>query len=95
MIAPSGSGARAPMALWPATTMHAKVPQCALGCIAQLVEQLTLNQRVAGSNPATPTNNIKSFRVMHGTACAGWQPIGNRRKRRTVDAAAILLVFTD
>ena len=26
------------------------------GCIAQLVEQLTLNQRVAGSNPATPTN---------------------------------------
>ena len=26
-----------------------------LGCIAQLVEQLTLNQRVAGSSPATPT----------------------------------------
>src|SRR5208282_5950360 len=28
------------------------------GCIAQLVEQLTLNQRVAGSSPAAPT--IKS-----------------------------------
>ena len=26
------------------------------GCIAQLVEQLTLNQRVAGSSPAAPTN---------------------------------------
>ena len=25
------------------------------GCLAQLVEQLTLNQRVAGSNPAAPT----------------------------------------
>src|SRR4051812_44696108 len=26
------------------------------GCVAQLVEQLTLNQRVQGSNPCTPTN---------------------------------------
>ncbi len=26
------------------------------GPLAQLVEQLTLNQRVAGSNPARPTN---------------------------------------
>jgi hypothetical protein len=26
------------------------------GCIAQLVEQLTLNQRVEGSSPSTPTN---------------------------------------
>jgi hypothetical protein len=25
------------------------------GCIAQLVEQLTLNQRVEGSSPSTPT----------------------------------------
>src|SRR5262245_11000808 len=31
------------------------------GCIAQLVEQLTLNQRVAGSSPATPTNKIKDL----------------------------------
>ena len=29
------------------------------GCIAQLVEQLTLNQRAAGSSPAAPTNVFK------------------------------------
>ncbi len=28
----------------------------AVGSLAQLVEQLTLNQLVAGSNPARPTN---------------------------------------
>jgi hypothetical protein len=28
-----------------------------LGCIAQLVEQLTLNQRVVGSNPTAPTSS--------------------------------------
>jgi hypothetical protein len=32
------------------------------GCIAQLVEQLTLNQRVVGSNPTTPTMAPKGFR---------------------------------
>ena len=32
-----------------------------LGRIAQLVEQLTLNQRVAGSIPAAPTNKIKGL----------------------------------
>src|SRR6516165_1770886 len=31
------------------------------GCIAQLVEQLTLNQRVAGSSPAAPTNLFKDL----------------------------------
>ena len=31
----------------------------AAGRIAQLVEQLTLNQRVQGSNPCAPTNEIK------------------------------------
>ncbi len=30
------------------------------GCVAQLVEQLTLNQRVQGSNPCTPTNQVKA-----------------------------------
>ncbi len=29
----------------------------AIGRIAQLVEQLTLNQRVLGSNPSAPTNH--------------------------------------
>jgi hypothetical protein len=31
------------------------------GRIAQLVEQLTLNQRVQGSSPCAPTNEIKSL----------------------------------
>ena len=31
------------------------------GRIAQLVEQLTLNQRVQGSNPCAPTNEIKDL----------------------------------
>ena len=32
-----------------------------VGRIAQLVEQLTLNQRVAGSSPAAPTNEINAL----------------------------------
>ena len=42
------------------------------GCIAQLVEQLTLNQRVAGSSPATPTNKINEIAKLYvpqKTAC--------------------------
>jgi hypothetical protein len=35
------------------------IPRC--GRIAQLVEQLTLNQRVQGSSPCAPTNEIKDF----------------------------------
>jgi hypothetical protein len=31
------------------------------GRIAQLVEQLTLNQRVQGSSPCAPTNEIKDL----------------------------------
>ena len=34
---------------------------CFGGRIAQLVEQLTLNQRVAGSSPAAPTILINSL----------------------------------
>ncbi len=30
------------------------------GPLAQLVEQLTLNQRVAGSSPARPTNKLNT-----------------------------------
>ena len=33
------------------------------GRIAQLVEQLTLNQRVVGSNPTAPTNQINDLAV--------------------------------
>ena len=33
------------------------------GRLAQLVEQLTLNQRVAGSNPAAPTSKSLDFLI--------------------------------
>src|ERR1700674_470061 len=53
------------------------------GCIAQLVEQLTLNQRVAGSSPATPTNEIKELHAIVpnlifivGTHC--WESLQRR-----------------
>ena len=42
------------------------------GCIAQLVEQLTLNQRVSGSNPDTPTIGFNELTAVWGgaEACA-------------------------
>ena len=48
----------------------------AAGRIAQLVEQLTLNQRVQGSNPCAPTNEIKDLdKIQHplkiGNPCCG------------------------
>ena len=49
LIAFKGQGSRQspPSPLYQATSR---------GCIAQLVEQLTLNQRAVGSNPTAPTN---------------------------------------
>ncbi len=47
----------------------------ATGRIAQLVEQLTLNQRVQGSNPCAPTNEIKDL-------CGILQQPKNRRVSR-------------
>ena len=40
----------------------ARVGRC--GCIAQLVEQLTLNQRVVGSNPTAPTKISQGNQVV-------------------------------
>ena len=37
------------------------IKPAAAGCIAQLVEQLTLNQRVTGSSPVTPTSRFRKF----------------------------------
>ena len=37
------------------------------GCIAQLVEQLTLNQRVQGSSPCTPTNISMTYPNLSST----------------------------
>src|SRR3954462_16008956 len=54
------------------------------GCVAQLVEQLTLNQRVQGSNPCTPTNNIndlvKDRRVTEIRLCHLGANLGPNRK---------------
>src|SRR6185437_15475811 len=36
------------------------------GRIAQLVEQLTLNQRVPGSSPGAPTNKIRGLVTLGG-----------------------------
>ena len=36
-----------------------------LGRLAQLVEQLTLNQRVKGSSPLSPSNLFKDLRAIH------------------------------
>src|SRR3972149_6277706 len=57
---------------------------CRDGCIAQLVEQLTLNQRVAGSSPATPTkafSYLRSFSnpVGRNQVPPGYQRAGERR----------------
>jgi hypothetical protein len=43
---------------------------CGDGCIAQLVEQLTLNQRVEGSSPSTPTNEIKTLAILQSADLA-------------------------
>ena len=43
-----------------------EVPNLVVGRIAQLVEQLTLNQRVQGLSPCAPTNKIKC--LCHPTA---------------------------
>ena len=51
----------------------------AAGRIAQLVEQLTLNQRVQGSNPCAPTNEINVLWDRNGFPwCdAVWRGHGN------------------
>ena len=44
------------------------------GCIAQLVEQLTLNQRVVGSNPTAPTMFL--VRAYQSPGCRNRHPSG-------------------
>src|SRR5262249_44951816 len=47
---------------WTHGDRFATAPGPLCGRIAQLVEQLTLNQRVLGSSPSTPTNFLKHLR---------------------------------
>src|SRR5690606_9653394 len=58
---------------WPMPMLHDGYPgpsraplPSRRGCIAQLVEQLTLNQRVLGSSPSTPTTLEISSRIRVG-----------------------------
>ena len=44
----------------------------AVGSLAQLVEQLTLNQLVAGSNPARPTNRINHLVLISNFKSISW-----------------------
>ena len=44
----------------------------AVGSLAQLVEQLTLNQLVAGSNPARPTNKINYLVLTSNFKSISW-----------------------
>ena len=47
-----------------------------LGPVAQLVEHLTFNQVVTGSNPVGPTNKIKHLAHIVLGAFLFWVPIG-------------------
>ena len=53
---------------WRFQTPHQPWYTAAWGRVAQLAEQLTLNQRVRGSSPRAPTNEIK------GLGCYGLTP---------------------
>ena len=63
--------------LVPAYIRRVKVPKKPMlhkgfGRIAQLVEQLTLNQRVVGSNPTAPTKEIKGLGACFSSLNATW-----------------------
>lgn len=49
--------------------------QC-IGCLAQLVEQVTFNHWVTGSSPVTPTNSKKVFRN-YSKKVERWQKMGH------------------
>src|SRR4029077_11846387 len=46
-----------------------------LGRIAQLVEQLTLNQRVQGSSPCAPTNHFNSLDARQSPIPTSWSAV--------------------
>ena len=56
-----GAPSHAPSPLWGEGRVRGVVPAAARGPLAQLVEQLTLNQRVGGSSPPRPTNLFGRF----------------------------------
>ena len=50
-----------PTQIRPGKSLETALVHKGFGRIAQLVEQLTLNQRVVGSNPTAPTNDFKGL----------------------------------
>jgi hypothetical protein len=49
------------------------------GLLAQLVEQLTFNQLVEGSNPSQPTNFLSLLLTVKYSIVAGWSSLVARR----------------
>jgi hypothetical protein len=77
-IAPSGRGLKVRLAIGSKIAMFRALHRSPAqpwgrrcGCIAQLVEQLTLNQRVVGSNPTAPTKILSKIEGSGGTVEAG------------------------
>ncbi len=73
------------------------------GLLAQLVEQLTLNQRVEGSSPSRPTNNPTPTPACGGFLCVTdihvwryWEFVKNRilRVGNRVVFYATIVMFT-
>jgi hypothetical protein len=56
------------------------IPRC--GRIAQLVEQLTLNQRVQGSSPCAPTTKSATYAKLDGASGSGQRRVSRRMKQR-------------
>ena len=65
----------------------------ARGCVAQLVEQLTLNQRVTGSIPVAPTSIINGLYPILEMRQRSVQPTPLGRAGRPVDVAPAALYF--
>ena len=79
---------------------HHRRGTAACGRIAQLAEQLTLNQRVLGSSPSAPTNLFNELggfrrRVENAVSALCWHPPGAERRTiiRTIIAAALAAVL--
>jgi hypothetical protein len=56
-----------------------------MGCIAQLVEQLTLNQRAAGSSPAAPTKKSKTCGTVGNSGRVGVRQVSEGRSNRLTE----------
>ena len=58
-----------------------------VGRIAQLAEQLTLNQRVVGSNPTAPTNKFNGLPGIQGNLDACFLIWGNAGGNKNIESS--------